>query len=277
LLAPGISFADEHGTMILTSPANERVKHAKRVRDGLEPGAELIFLEGERLIEEAQRSGLALTLCFHHPEPSERMASCLTNMTCERLAADARVLGVLGDTRTTQGIIALAERPRYGWENVWARAGTAAPLLVALERLQDPGNLGTLIRTAEAAGAHGLVALPGCADAFSPKALRAAMGSTFRLPVMTSETTDSLLSLAQSRSIRPLAAAGSGSQSHHAYDWSQPTLLVLGNEGSGISEALLARCPTHVRIAMRAPVESLNVAAAGAVLLFEAARQREAS
>ena len=278
--------------MILTSTANERIKHARRVREGRERG--LLFIEGERLVEEAVAApALRLITCFHTPTPSARMAQSLAAMSCERIATDDAVLASLSDTQHPQGIIALAERPCFTLADLWksrtppgsqtpattfpAATPPASLLLVALDRVQDPGNLGTLIRTAEAAGAHGLIALAGSADAYSPKALRSAMGSAFRLPIITDVAAESLLDACAAHGLRVVAAAGSATTLHHNYDWTSPTLLLLGNEGRGVSDALLARCDAQVRIPLQAPVESLNVAAAGAVLLFEAARQRSSS
>jgi TrmH family RNA methyltransferase len=185
-------------------------------------------------------------------------------------------LASLSDTQHTQGIIALAERPAFSLPDLWPSQGQAA-LVIAFDRVQDPGNFGTLVRTAEAAGANGIIALAGCADAYSPKTLRSAMGSAFRLPIISSASIDELFAGCSERCIQIIAAAGAASMAHTNYDWTQPTLLLLGNEARGVSDGLLSRCDAQIRIPMRPPVESLNVAAAGAVLLFEAARQRSGS
>lgn len=259
--------------MILTSTANERIKHARRVREGKERG--LIFIEGERLVEEAvAASTLRLITCFHTPEPSDRMFHNIEQMRGEVFATADSVLASLSDTQHPQGIITIAERPSFSFDDLWARIGSNAPLLVAFDRVQDPGNFGTLVRTAEAAGSHGIIALAGCADAYSPKTLRSAMGSAFRLPIIADVSAEVLLAACAEHGVQVIAAAGAAVITHLEYDWNHPTLLLLGNEGRGVSEALLARCDAQVRIPLHAPVESLNVAAAGAVLLFEAARQR---
>lgn len=258
--------------MVITSASNERIKHAKRVRDGRE--RELIFVEGERLAEECARSGLTIHACFHSQQPTERSRALVTSLAPAIVFPTAdSVLESLSDTTTTQGIILLAERPRRELSEA-LNDGPNAPLLVALDRIQDPGNFGSLVRTAEAAGAGGLIGLNGCTDPFAPKALRSAMGSAFRLPIITTAEPNEVLAFCQRRGVRMAGATGAADMAHYEYDWRQPTLLVLGNEARGVSADLLDRCDVRLRIPLHAGVESLNVAAAGAAMLFEAVRQR---
>jgi TrmH family RNA methyltransferase len=153
----------------------------------------------------------------------------------------------------------------------------SATLFLGLDRVQDPGNMGTLIRTAEAAGVGGIVALGGSVDVFSPKVLRSSMGSAFRLPILANATVEQLISLRESHGLKIVAAAGEGEIDYTDYDWQQPTLLLLGNEGRGVDAALMSQCDARLRIPLLNGVESLNVAAAGAVMLFEAARQRRSA
>jgi TrmH family RNA methyltransferase len=148
------------------------------------------------------------------------------------------------------------------------------PLILGLDRIQDPGNLGTLVRTAEAAGVSGLFAFAGSADAFSPKTLRSSMGSAFRLPILPDVSGLGTLDTCRSRGLKTVVATGETELSHYDYDWRQPTLLILGNEGRGVSAEIMSACDHRVRIPLHEPVESLNVAAAGAAILFEAVRQR---
>ncbi|MDZ4287992.1 MAG: RNA methyltransferase [Prosthecobacter sp.] len=258
--------------MLITSTSNERIKHARRVREGREP--QLIFVEGERLVEECLRSGLTLSACFHTPEPGERMMALLSSMKEREVPChptQPQILASLSDTVTTQGLIVLAQRPVHALET--ALQG-AAPLLLGLDRVQDPGNFGTLVRTAEAAGASGIIALSGCADAYAPKTLRSAMGSAFRLPIIVGLSTDDVADACTAHHLRVVAAAGAGEMAYYDYDWRQPTLLWLGNEARGLDEPLMASADVRLRIPLQAGVESLNVAAAGAAMLFEAVRQR---
>lgn len=258
---------------MLTSTANPRVKQAIRVREGRD--RELLFAEGERLVEELAVSSLDIIQAFHSEQPNDRAATLIQSLSArnvECLAATDAVLKALSDTVQPQGIIAIAKRPAAIAPEHLPR--TPPPLLVALDGVQDPGNVGTILRTAEAAGAAAVIPLAGTADVFAPKVLRSAMGSAFRLPILCGLDAETLFAWADQRSIVTVAADGTATETHVAFDWNRSTLLVMGNEARGVSPALLRRCSARVRIPMRPPVESLNVAAAAAVLLFEAARQR---
>jgi TrmH family RNA methyltransferase len=258
--------------LMITSPANERLKHARRVRDGREP--EWIFIEGERLVEECLQVPLPLVACFHEPEPSARTQAILTELRrreCPLFPTTAAVLATLSDTVTPQGVVVLAQRPTTGLAQMLM---AAHPLIVALDAVQDPGNFGTIARTAEAAGASGVVALKGSVDAFAPKTLRSAMGSAFRLPIVSGLTNNALLVQARAAGLKVLATAATAAIRYDQFDWQQSALVVFGNEARGVNQSLLEACDTQISIPLQAPVESLNVAAAAAAILFEAARQR---
>jgi TrmH family RNA methyltransferase len=249
--------------MLITSNSNERVKHARRVREGRE--RELIFVEGERLAAECIASGLTLHTCFTTD------AVPPAGITCPAFQLTESVLDSLSDTMNSQGIILIATRPQPNFDSIFAKKN---PLILGLDRVQDPGNLGTLIRTAEAAGASGILSFAGSADAYAPKTLRSAMGSAFRLPIVAEVFGLGAIAACRAKGIRTVVATGEGDTPHYDYDWSQPTLLILGNEAHGATADLLTACDSCLRIPLHAPVESLNVSAAGAAMLFEAVRQR---
>lgn len=260
--------------MLITSNSNDHVKAARLVREGKDKS--LLFVEGERLVADCIASRLPIHTAFHLSDPSDQIApliSSLQNRGVRLLSTTPEILASLSDTVTPQGIIVLAERPKAIASSFWSSL-PESPLLVALDRIQDPGNLGTLLRTAEAAGAHGLITLSGTADPFSPKTLRASMGSAFRLPILSNLSSTELLNFARLHHLQTFAATGTAPLSYRDLDWTVPTLLLLGNEGRGIAPDLLASCSQPVRIPIHAPVESLNVASAAAILLFEAAHQR---
>ncbi|MGH9798939.1 MAG: TrmH family RNA methyltransferase [Blastocatellia bacterium] len=263
---------------MITSPANERLKHARRVRDGRE---DLIFVEGERLIEECLLSGLALAACFHSPEPSPRAQTILAELAdrgCPLLPTADAVLATISDTVNSQGLIVLAERPTATIEQVLSSSSaTARSLVVCLDAVQDPGNFGTILRTAEAAGASGVIALKGSVDPFAPKTLRSAMGSAFRLPIATDVSPEELLAKARAAGLKIVATAAEGKNVYSNFDWRQPAVIVLGNEANGVRQELLEKCDEQISIPLNGAVESLNVAAAAAVILFEAARQKSAN
>jgi TrmH family RNA methyltransferase len=140
--------------------------------------------------------------------------------------------------------------------------------------VRDPGNLGSLLRTAEAAGATGVVSLRGGADPFRDKALRGSMGSVFRLPVLHGLDAAAVIAFARRHRLQLVIADGGGDRVHTQADLRKPLALVVGAEAAGVPPELLAAADARVRIPLRAPVESLNVAVAAGVLLFEAQRQR---
>lgn len=256
--------------MIITSSSNDRIKHARRVREGRE--RDLIFIEGERLTAECTSSTLELHACFYASDATDSMRELVARMKCEAFEVSEPVLESLSDTQNPQGIIVIARRPEPMLDQVFA---SESPLVVGLDRVQDPGNFGTLVRTAEAAGASGLLSFAGSVDAYAPKTLRSSMGSAFRLPIVTDVSGLGAIAACRAKGIRSVIATGEATMEHYDCDWRQPTLLILGNEARGASAELMKSCDARVRIPLHEPVESLNVAAAGAAILFEAVRQRK--
>jgi TrmH family RNA methyltransferase len=180
------------------------------------------------------------------------------------------VLAALSETETTQGVIAIARRPVFDE----ARIFRGTPLVLVGVAIQNPGNVGALLRAAEAAGATGAYFTAGSADPMSWKALRGSMGSAFRVPhVAGLDATDALARLS-ARGVTTVAATGMDGDRYDGVDLAGPVALLLGNEGAGLPADLVARADRRITIPMAAPVESLNVAVAAGILLFEAGRQR---
>ncbi|MCB1275647.1 RNA methyltransferase [Prosthecobacter sp.] len=257
--------------MLITSSSNDRIKHARRVREGRE--RDLVFVEGDRLVGECLASGLQLYACFTTAEPPAAQQTLLERIKCPVFQLSDSVLESLSDTTSTQGIIVIAERPSPALDRLFE---SQSPLLLGLDRIQDPGNLGTLVRTAEASGVNGIFSFAGSADAFAPKTLRSSMGSAFRLPILPNVSGLGVVETCRARGLKTVVATGEADLLHYDYNWRQPTLLILGNEGRGASTEIMNACDARVRIPLHEPVESLNVAAAGAAILFEAVRQRRA-
>jgi TrmH family RNA methyltransferase len=261
---------------MITSRKNPLVQRARAVREGR--GGDLVFVEGVRLCEEAARSGLAVEeVLFTAGVASDERAAPLLDQLSRR---DARltqvsesVLDSVADTRTPQGIVLLARRPARD-RATFERALGDAPLLVVMHGVGNPSNAGAMLRVAEAAGADGVVATAGSTDLLSPKALRSAMGSSFRLPLWSGAALDEVLAWCRSRGITVVAADAGASQSHTELDWRVARAVLCGAEGGGLSAREVALADERIGIPMRAPVESLNVAVALGVVLYEAARQR---
>jgi TrmH family RNA methyltransferase len=150
------------------------------------------------------------------------------------------------------------------------------PLIVVMHGISNPSNAGAILRTAEAAGATGAITTHGSTDLFSPKALRGAMGSSLRLPLWTGAEFAEIIHWCAHRSVRTVCADVRAARSHTEIDWTVPRALILGGETAGLGAGERAAADEALRIPMRAPVESLNVAVAGAIVLYEAARQRTA-
>ena len=260
----------------ITSRDNSLLRQARAVRDG--KIEELIFIEGLRLAEEALRSKLEIKAVIVSEELAQKeKAQSLINelgQASHRLAAvSEKLLESISYTQTPQGIVLLASRPRTSREHF--EANQQEPVLVVImHRINNPVNVGAILRTAEAAGATGVIATKHTADPLSPKSLRGAMGSAFRLPVWFGPTYDEALAWCRERGIQTICADIHASTGYNQVDWQRSSALILGPESSGLSRDEISEANEAVRIPMRGPAESLNVAVASGVLLYEAARQR---
>jgi RNA methyltransferase, TrmH family len=262
-------------TLQVTSRDNPRVKEARRVRDGRQ--RDKIFVEGVRLVEEAVRSGLDIDCLFVSNEASVRAEKLLeaTNAVEVYQLGDAAFQSI-ADTVNSQGILALIARPRSGRELIDQRIhGASLPLVIFLHQTNNPSNLGAIVRTAEAAGAAGVIVSSGSADVFSPKGLRASMGSSFRLPIWTDADLEEALEWSLADGIRTVATGVAASRAYTDVDWKQRSMLVMGSEAHGLPEELERKIETRVSIPMDGAVESLNLAVACGVVLFEARRQND--
>jgi TrmH family RNA methyltransferase len=259
----------------ITSRKNPLAQRARAVRDGRE--RESVFVEGVRLCEEALRASVVFEAVLYTRSLADeaRGASLLQSLreVCRNThAVSADVLESVSDTKTPQGVVALVRRPETGRERIERAAGV--PLVVVMHRANNPSNAGAVLRVAEAAGATGVVLTKGSTDPLSPKSLRGSMGSAFRLPLWAGPTLEEALGWCAGRGIRTVATAASASSLHTEIDWTLPRAVVLGPEAGGLSDEDVRAAHDAVRIPMRAPVESLNLATALAVVLYEAARQR---
>jgi TrmH family RNA methyltransferase len=189
--------------------------------------------------------------------------------------------GSLCDTKTPQGILTVLHQKKWDAEEILSRK---APFILILENLQDPGNAGTILRTAEAAGADGIFLTRGSVDLYNPKTIRSTMGSIYRVPHCYIEsgdepsagamTMDELLEMLMMKGIRTFAAYLDAPASYLAGDYREGTAFLIGNESSGLTEGLANRCDRLISIPMKGNVESLNAAMAAGILMFEASRQR---
>lgn len=258
-------------TRSVSSPRNPLVQRFRAAAAGDEP--DVLLAEGVRLCGEGLAAGLAVVAAAVSPRlRDEQLAERLRAEAAEMFECSDAVLARASALDTHQGVAALFARPR--WRDEDLLRGGPAPLVVAAAGVRDPGNLGALLRAAEAAGASGVATLQGGADPWREKAVRGSMGSVFRLPIRHGMAAADVVAFAQQRGLQLVVAAGDGDRDYTACDLRGPTLLVLGAEAQGVPEPLLAAAAVRARIPLQAPVESLNVAVAAGVLLFEARRQR---
>jgi len=240
--------------------------------------SEVIGLEGEHLLAEALRSGLRLRTVFVRADPDHRSLRRLERLGLPAavpiVSLNAAVFSSAVETESPQGIAALVETPHFSMGEVLSGP---RPLIVIAAAIQDPGNLGTLVRSAEAFGANGVIALPGTVSVWNAKALRGSAGSAFRVPVVAEKSGPAFAALDE-RKIPIFAAVPQLAESDAVpcteVNLTSAAAILIGNEGSGLSAELLDRAEGRICIPTPGPVESLNAAVAGSVLLYEAARQR---
>ena len=270
------SKLETRNSKLISSRDNSLLRRARSVRDGKDE--DFIFVEGLRLCEEAVTSGLEIEAVIYSDQiiRKDRPAALIKHATAVAKAegvASEKLLESISYTKTPQGIVVLAKRPLHDEESFAAKQ-PKTPLIVILNEINNPVNVGAILRTAEGAGATGIIATARTADPFSPKALRGAMGSAFRLPVWSGSSFDKAITWCSSRKIRTVAADLSASTDYHEVNWRKPQALVVGRESTGLSSGELALADAVVRIPMQGAAESLNVAVAAGIILFEAARQR---
>src|SRR5216683_54374 len=279
---------------LLTSRDNRWLKEFRMaLRGGLPTENGFVGVEGVRLVEEAMRSGCRIQAVLfsesgerHH----ERLSSFIDRpeMAFPVLRTTDRLFEGLADTEHPQGVAALVHPRETSFDDfVRIPLSACAPLLAVLAGVQDPGNVGTILRTAAAFGATGAATaasgISGTANPFSPKALRASAGAALHLPILAGMSLSILLAQLKVAGVRTLASSvaeipnsGQPLLCPWEVDWCQPVALLVGNEGAGLPEEVERSADARIRIPMASRIESLNAAAAAAVLFYEAMRQRNA-
>jgi TrmH family RNA methyltransferase len=262
---------------IIESKQNARLKELRKAL--AHPGRNergLVAIEGPNLVAEAMRATLRLDSIFVGG------GSPATQYESEEAIADIDVFLVpehylesILITESPQPIAALVEPPDWTWAHMFGAGKRTTPLILVLAGIQDPGNLGTMIRSAEAFGADGVICLPGTVNAWNPKAVRASAGSIFRVPLLQVSEEEAIVELREA-GLRLLTATVQGAQPADLVDLAEPVALIIGNEGNGVPVELAAKTHGAITIPCPGPVESLNAAVAASVLLYEAARQRAA-
>lgn len=251
----------------IASPQNPLIKRALALhRPGGPAEADEILIEGEKLLREALRSGVELRHLFVQEGSEERWRDQADRMVLVPPAL-LRRLSRLDTPPTAVGLAVPPAAPPL--EALLSKART----LVVLDRVQDPGNLGTILRSLEALGGDGLLLLTGCASPANPKVIRAAMGSSFRVPLLTGLEGQTLLARLRAAGFACLATGPAGDDLRHA-PLPARIAFFLGSEGTGLAPALRTACDRCLTIPMPGPAESLNVAIATAICLYERLRRQ---
>lgn len=262
----------------ITSTSNAKVKRLvnlkkkRKARDG-----EKVFLvEGIRMFREIPSEILRevyVSETFYRKERG--LAGQLQAQDGRKKAAveilSDTVFEYVSDTKTPQGILCVAAQKEYGIEEV---VKGETPHIIVLDHLQDPGNLGTIFRTAEGAGVTGIIMNQDSVDIYNPKTIRSTMGSVYRMPFCYMANLADAVRFLKEKGVRTYAAHLKGTCDYDKADYRSPCAFLIGNEGNGLTQEIAELADCYIKIPMKGHVESLNAAIAASVLMFEAARQR---
>lgn len=255
---------------MITSTANPQVKNIinllKKSKDRKAQG--LFVVEGKRMFLETPRDRLA---GVYVSESFERENGRLLEGCGFEVVSD-EVFSYMSDTKTPQGIMGLVRMQEHSVGEMLE--GKEAPLILILENIQDPGNLGTMVRTAEGAGVDGIIMTSGTVDIYNPKVIRSTMGAMYRMKYCYTDDISGTFSLLRLRNVATYAAYLDGGVDYLEPDYRRGTAFIIGNEGNGLTRETAFLADSRIIIPMKGQLESLNAAVSGAVLMYEAARQR---
>ena len=253
---------------MISSDTNPKVKHVRRLQSDrrFRTREQQFVVEGTRWLAEltapdAPTAVMLFATADWLDNPNHQALA--HQLPLAPLPVAPEIMAAMSDTATPSGALAVLPWPRPPWP-------TAPQRLLILDALRDPGNLGTIIRTAAAAGVDGLLLAPGCVDPFNPKVVRSSMGALLRLPLRSANWYQIADHTAE---LQVFVAAGEAQTSYTAVDWTQPSALIIGGEADGAGRVARELAHTAVAIPLARAVESLNAAVAASVILFEAVRQ----
>lgn len=256
----------------ITSTSNPQVKNVvalmKKSRARTEQG--LFVVEGMKLFQELPAAWIAQVYVsegFASDGPMDKVRK-----VCNPLVVSDRVFTAMADTCTPQGILALVRQPVWELEQMIGLA--KSPFFLILEQLQDPGNLGTILRTAEAAGCTGIIMSRDTVDIYNPKVIRSTMGAVYRVPFFYADQLEQTVMRLREKGFLIYGAHLQGSVSFERPDYRVPCACMIGNEGNGLSDSLASLAHQRIRIPMEGKAESLNAAVSAALIMYEAYRQR---
>ncbi len=278
-------MADSHGSAgppivnmqtvesMITSVTNKKVKSIVQLnkKAGLRRKEGIFIAEGIKMFLEAPLESVLevyVSEGFHKVSQIEqKLKQCVYETVSEE------VFSKISDTQTPQGILCVLRQSHYSLKDMLE--GQGVPLFLVVEGLQDPGNLGTILRTGEGAGVSGVIMSRDTVDIYNPKTIRSTMGSIYRVPFFYADDIVQTVKVLQTDGIKVYAAHLKGEESYSRCDYTGGTAFLIGNEGNGLSEELSETADNYIKIPMKGQVESLNAAVSASLLMYEAARQRE--
>lgn len=263
---------------MITSTGNQKVKEIIQLqkKSKARNQAGVFLVEGLRMIQEVPRERLKklyVSEGFYKKHQRELQQEGLLEQRVLETVSD-HVFSVMSDTKTPQGVLGVIRRQEYLPEMLLESEN---PFLMVLDNLQDPGNLGTIFRTAEAAGVTGIIMSKDCVDIYNPKTIRSTMGAIYRMPFLIAEDLSEMIGKIQQRQIRVYAAHLEGKNTYDQENYRTGCAFLIGNEGNGLRREIAECADCWIRIPMAGQVESLNAAIAASVLMFEVSRQRRNS
>jgi len=263
----------------ITSVSNARIRRLVELRKKarLRRETRLFLIEGTRLCADTPESFITEVYATEDWLRSASDAERARYSGFPLTIVSEEVMEKVSDTEQPQGIMCLAQMPSWTREQILGKGQESEPLLLILEDVRDPGNLGTIFRTAEAAGATGILMSRGTVDLFNPKVVRATMSAIFRMPFMICDDLCRELETLRGDGIRSYAAHLGGTRAYDELPLTGGSAFLIGNEANGLSEKLTAAADEKIIIPMAGGAESLNAAMAAGILLFEASRQRRAA
>ncbi len=258
----------------ITSTQNPIIKEIKSLqKKKYRYENQIFFIEGERFVEDAIKSNVKIKkiiISEFYLNKNESMIKEVNQEKYEVFIVEDKLFNSISDTENPQGILAIIGMESFKFEDII----TDNNFLIVLDNIQDPGNMGTIIRTADAAGSNGILLSKGCVDIYNPKVLRATMGSVFHIPIFNCEDLYKSLIDLKAKDIKILTSYLKGSTDYFKIDMKTNIAIIIGNEANGVSEEIVSVADELVKIPMFGQAESLNASVASALLMYEVVRQR---
>ena len=256
---------------MITSTANAQVKNLVQLikKSKVRTDQGVYIVEVVKMFQESPKDEIVKAYISEELYEKGTLKNSLDGISYEVLKNE--VFNHVADTKTPQGVLCILKQKKYTLDQL---TKGEAPLLLVLENLQDPGNLGTMMRTAEGAGVTGVLLSRGCVDIYNPKTIRSTMGSIYRVPFLYTDDLLGDMDRLHEKGIVTYAAHLKGKGFYDEESYKGPTAFLIGNEGNGLTDELSEKAKQYIKIPMEGQLESLNAAVAAAILMYEASRQR---